>query len=408
MEHVLSSFPFKLKIRYSFPKPCQILVFENRTGAALTRTVLEGMDHMVLDTRFKRYPDQVCRLNLRVIWKMLEFRFSEKVGWVDAYLMAWISVSKARVVLDRSHNLNLSIYSGSFPQTQFFLVQNGSWLLSLDPAIESPRFIQKLTERAKTLRPNLHICCFGQNDIDKITGGSDSPSFQPLPIGSLLGDCYFNDKPVQTVSPVKYKICLCSQAVPARIAKGGALGKRRLQAYELIDEYLVRFCEENGINAVIAPRKKCGDDDWEKEHDFHQKFIASSEKVHVSKETGFDATYELMNQSEIVLSLYSTTGFEAIKWGKKVMFCPFYHGDVFKASSQRFVKDADCWPWWLDNPDYEFFEEMLLSLLEISPENYLTQTQEAAVYLSSYGSEISAHELLRSEILTALENKEVK
>ena len=373
----------------------------------LVDTVLDGLDYEVLDCRFRRYPNQVCLLNWPVLRATLKYRFSKKVGWLDAYLMAWIEISKAKVVLDRSHNLNLAVYAQHFPGTQFFLIQNGSWLLSLNPEIENPRFIQKLAEQAGKLTPNLYICCFGNNDIDKITRGDASPAFQPMPVGSLMGDRYFFGRAKGKNPKAKYDICLCSQAVPARIAKGGALGERRLKAYELLDTFLARFCEENDANAVIAPRKKPGDEDWEEERDFHMKAIGSSKRVLVSEEKGRDATYERMNESDVILSLYSTTGFEAIKWGKKVMFCPFYHDDVFKASSPLYEKDADCWPWWLDEPDYGRFEAMLKELLATSQKKYLEGIKNVAWYLSAYGTGKGAHEALREAIVAeALKNEE--
>ena len=390
-------------VRYAPAKPCRILVFESRTGAALIDTVLAGLDYRILDCRFRRYPDQVCLLNWAVICKMVKYRLSKKVGWLDAYLMAWIAVSKTKIVLDRSHNLNLALYARYFPETHFYLIQNGSWLASLNPEIEKPRFIQRLAERADTLTSNLHICCFGENDIDKIVGTTGSISFQPMPIGSLMGDHYFFESCERMSPPAKYKICLCSQAVPARIAKGGALGERRLRAYELLDEFLVRFCDEHQVSAVIAPRKKPGDEDWAEERNFHLKTIGASTMVRVAEEEGRDATYALMNESEVVLSLYSTTGFEAIKWGKKVMFCPFYHDDVFKASSPRFAKDSDCWPWWLAEPDYEAFASMLKRLIDTSEEDYQSQTRKAASYISGCGMGKGAPEALRDATHEVLE-----
>ena len=397
-DHFRTSLLNKIKVRYASTKPSRILVFESRTGAALVDTVLRDLDFRILDCRFRRYTNQVCLLNGAVICAMLKYRFSKKVGWIDAYLMAWIAVSKAEVVLDRSHNLNLALYARYFPETHFFLIQNGSWLISLNPKIESPRFIQMLSKKASTLTLNLHVCCFGQNDIEKIAGTSDEIKFHPMPIGSLMGDHYFFAKCGQKSPPAKYRICLCSQAVPARIAKGGALGERRLRAYELLDQFLVRFCDEHQVSAVIAPRKKPGDEDWQEERNFHLATIGSSTMVQVAEQQGRDATYELMNESEVVLSLYSTTGFEAIKWGKKVMFCPFYHDDVFKASSPRFVKDSDCWPWWLAEPDYDAFNSMLKRLLDAPDVAYLEKTREAASYLSGYGMPTGAHEALHDAV----------
>jgi len=100
-------------------------------------------------------------------------------------------------------------------------------------------------------------------------------------------------------------------------------------------------------------------------------------------------TYRGMDESEIVVNLFSTASIESFGWGKKTLHCDFTETDKYH--------DYDSMIMFTDN-NYISFKKRLNELRREPYDEYRKRTKDYASYLMNYDPDCPPHIYIRNKI----------
>ena len=109
-----------------------------------------------------------------------------------------------------------------------------------------------------------------------------------------------------------------------------------------------------------------------------------------------------MESSKVVVTHSSTSAFEALGWGQKVLFIA---DGIFQAHYQTGDDNAKLFDegiWLLTDINYESFKNRLDKLLTMSNYEYRKQTAQIADHLMKYDPEISTYKNIQNELIKYL------
>jgi surface carbohydrate biosynthesis protein len=272
--------------------------------------------------------------------------------------------------------------SRNYPGSAFYAVQNG---------MRNWEFQDDSIKRTVSLT---NFICFGQNEIDlaKKCGHSIDNFF---PVGSIKGS-FFRYSLSKIPHEKEFDVCLISQYRNS-IMEGGEYPDFK-QGLEIIEQYLKRFCEKYPVKVCVALNSENRDEIEYFSRVFGGKAILirnSEERIHGC----CFSTYYTMDKSRVVITLLSTAGVEAFGWGEKVLFCNFTGNDVYNIMDEDFFI--------LNEPDYNKFEEKLVTLIRMSDLEYRSLTQTSREYLMNYNPDLQVHEFIKKLISDTISRKTI-
>lgn len=375
-------------LRWGKVRSVDILVLDSGTGGILIDLLSEFGTVGIFESRFLRYEGKTIPISLGILGRVL-FYFFKGLNLYNAYIAACIRSYNPKIVVDRGHSLNLLEVSRRVTGTRFLLIQNGSWLRSTRAEVEADRFVQHLSRMDLKLYDRCHLFCFGEDDVEKVNIRCPGrlKGLITHPIGSLVGGLFQRELPLSPdPSFGHWDICFISQAVPSRLNTVGTLSERRKKAYSLINEFLNRYSRTWKKKVIVCPRLAPSHPQFQEERDFFESFFSKNEYVDILERQDSLDSYRAIQNSGLVLSLYSSMGIESIGFGKKVAIFPFYHDDVFRLFSDVYEEDQTAWKWLSSEPDYGVFEELLQQLEALSDIDYSNQQITSMERLGAYDS----------------------
>ncbi|MCF8176897.1 MAG: hypothetical protein K9J74_00155 [Sulfuritalea sp.] len=402
------------------PTASQVVILDiqdRTTSRYLDEMLLSGLSYNTLDTDVGQ---SKCVLYLSpcvmivAILKFLHLLVIGKSNLIStkrmvrvAYYLACLHYMRPRVVLDFIQTTDIIVLARYCPSVKFFAIMNGHCSETLNFKMDGGSYIQHkyhLVRMNPKNASNVHIFCFGTKDIelfDQVGLGEELTGIRYHACGPLKAGFYLSEKLSGHLPTEEFDVCYCSQVCHDYVVSNSDGNRILMNCNDLLTEYLRRYNDTHGLSIVVAMREGVSGEKTEAEY-FRTRF-GDTKGFSLIPRGDYLSTYGLMSRSRVVLSLTSTTGVDAISWGKKSMYIPFYLSSIYRMSSNRYASDEDMWKWTVSGVSYEEFEKKLDALLAIPQEQYIAEVSNSARALSNYGAELPAHAYIRNMILNACE-----
>lgn len=387
------------------PRKAEVLILDSVNADRLGAALLQGIDFAVLDARYKNEKLKFrVYLSPKIAYFAMRMLMARWSAW-DSYCYAIIRCVSPKVVIDNVHLLYVLPLARKMPNIRFFVILNGFHCDILDKSVVESNYIYALRDkfqRHPQKVSNLHIFCFGKKDSDIFRQrGLDegNTGVQYHDVGSIYGD-YMKSRLCTDKSRHDFDFVFVSQCDHGSIIASEQIHRLLVENTSKAIANLSRYIVEKNQRCLILLR---GEPDIEQsEIAFYQSLFDASAQIEFHRRDSAFSVYEGMHKAPVIVSLYSTIGFEAMSWGKKVLFCLYGFTKVYKISSDRYASDTDMLTWSLESPEYEAFSSRLDELVKMELPDYLNQVAEATSYIISGSSGKPAHVYVREKILAEL------
>ena len=157
---------------------------------------------------------------------------------------------------------------------------------------------------------------------------------------------------------------------------------------------LARYCKKNSASVCVALRTN-----GSVEADSKYYYPIYGDKINLMKYDHFYSSYELVCESEVIVTSLSSIGFEALGYGAKVLFADFEHipdYNSIECAVRRFSEFEEiCY---VDKDDYALFEFKLNRLRAMPNEEYLKIINDVAKYYNNFDPNNPPHKFIRNKI----------
>ena len=127
-------------------------------------------------------------------------------------------------------------------------------------------------------------------------------------------------------------------------------------------EYILRYISLNkNLRIAVAFRPQINDLGKEKEFHFFSKYLSGLNINYIEHDTDSFSTYKTMEASKVIVANISTCAFEAMGWGKRVLFIQPYEFNLELPEDLYYS---------VRSPNYNKTSLLIDELLSISDEQY--------------------------------------
>lgn len=378
-------------ITFRNPSRNDIIVFNEASALPLTAYVLKDLHYTLLCEYPVTHESGKIYITFRILFLMLfslkHLNCNQKLcNLRGIYLLACIKYIKPKVLITTIDNSFAFWWLGIvYKKADFFTIQNGVRPLSHDWIAQNPKHPgSKITIT--------HYFCCGQFEID-LYRSVGHPIKNYYPIGSLSAGIYkfeiFKNKKLEK----KYDICKIGQGTSTFPIKTDFL-KRVFKMIRDVDIMLAKYSKNNqgSICVALGPSGSV-------QSDSSYYYPIYEDRVRLVKYAHFYSTYELICESEVIITSMSSAGFEALGYGKKVLFADFENIPTYNAieySIQRFPEFEEfCY---INKCDYKLFEFKLNRLREMPIEQYSKIIEEVKKYYMNFDPDNPPHKFIRNKI----------
>jgi hypothetical protein len=177
---------------------------------------------------------------------------------------------------------------------------------------------------------------------------------------------------------LKYDICILSQYLHQWEDENlSDERKTQIKIFNLLMDYISRFCLKNPqlkIAIAMRPQEK-GEYGSHLEKNYFLEKIGNINPIFINSDERNGSSYQASLNSEVIITHYSTLGFELIGFKKKVLFFQPYQFEFAPIPSRL--------KWKIMSPSYNDFENQLTSLLNLNIENYEKTIVDDAQYFNN-------------------------
>lgn len=396
-------------ILFSAPKRSDILIFDSVVEDRIKAAILQDLDYTTCDTDYS----SGCPFRLHITPRIICFaivKFFSGLNIWSSYYYGLIRCISPKVLVDNIHYPFLLPLAQCLPDVQFFVILNGFHNDIIDRSIVHSHYHYAIAElfRSKPKKvQNFHIFCFGEKDADIFRQcglNENKTGIFYHAVGSLFAD-FMKYLLRQELNRNDYDIIFVSQCANDSIT--GDLGFHRIMRENTRQVFrnLSRYMKEKNLRVKILLRSKSAGAE-QMEIDFYRSMLDDSAKVDFSGTEALFSVYEGLTRAPIIISLFSTTCFEAMSWGKKALFCLYDFVKIYKISSDRYKADTDMLRWSLVDSGYPEFRDRLDDLIKIDLQRYRSNNQETVDYIISGKNGRPAHVYIRDMITSVLAEME--
>lgn len=399
----------KTKLVFHNPPMADIVIIGGIEEQTIFRAILHEMPFATMNVRLGE--DIRIYLSIGVLIRLIKYIYAGH-GLAASYFIACFHYIKPSAVVDYPHRSFVAKVAKEYSEAEYFSIANGFVVDMLEVGIVHTTYQYEMAKQAVFPLDNLHLFVFGQKDADIFSRdglNKENTGINVHAPGSIIADYY---RSTADAHKNIYDICFVSQVASWSIRDNSEnlRGSRHLtrmlvEQTDVVIKHLSKYLIENGLTCAIQFRSLPADEADEREY-YLSRLDKDAKVTFISRHNCF-SSYATVAASRIILTLFSSLGFEAISWGKRAMFCPLEFKNVYKISSPKFKTDADMWEWIVEQPDYKLFSEKLDDLKNISDNDYISRICEAAQYLVNFEPKgrLGAHDVLRNKIFETLKNK---
>jgi surface carbohydrate biosynthesis protein len=384
------------------PNQSRILVLDSIDDERLGPAVFDGLDYVSCDLR-SRHKSKKFRvyLSLKLFYEAIKKAYmAGSLGY--SYIYATVKCISPKIVVGSVPMPLMLPLAHEFKSITFFTILNGYWFEVLDEEVISSNYVCSLLE-AFNMSPgmklsNFHIFCFGMRDVDIFRQhglGEEITGIKYHAIGSLFSD-YMRSLMVAECYQKSNDLCFISQCDYETITGSERICELLVINTRTVVGNLNRYLLENDMGCVVLLRSHPAYHDVEIE--FYKSIFDAGLRISYHLNDEPFAVYKGIAKYEVIVTLYSSVGYEAMTWGKKVIFCLYGFSKIFRFSPGKYSSNADMLRWYIENPAYSVFKDNLdaiigMSCCEYMPDDCLFD------YIMSVNNEKPAHRLFRDMVL---------
>lgn len=243
----------------------------------------------------------------------------------------------------------------------------------------APARIESSTKIANIHPSRAKFFVYGYSDLNELILKGYKKNLI-YPYGSFYSHAH--SKKIKNKS-IKYDICILSQYLH-HFEKNKITPERKiqLQILNLMMNYVSRYSlnyPQLKIAIAMRPQEK-GQFGSDLEKKYFQKNLKNINPVFINSNELEGSSYKAAFNSKIILTHYSTLGFELLGFKKKVLFFQPYEFKHAPIPSRV--------EWKVTCPEYKVFEDKLNNLLNIEPSLYEESIQEDAKYYNNMESNL--------------------
>lgn len=183
----------------------------------------------------------------------------------------------------------------------------------------------------------------------------------------------------------KFEICYISQWTPLSLINKNNLVDPKIINILKLEKNLKKFLQKYSYSIVFALRSSEKDEEYEY---FNQNFGERGD-IHIRKNY-FD-TYELIENSNVTITGWSTCGYETFADNNKVLFNPYNSKDL-----QLFNNDICT----IEDDNFDVFENKLNNLLNVSNDEFYKKTFKDQNKIIDRSCLQNAHLKIKDKILS--------
>jgi len=385
---------FFKKIKLESPKQSDVLIFDVEGSDLLSRHVLYGIDHGILHTRQEFF---YCGLKV-ITYILLNVNItnlgnSKKIvsEFYKAYILGCLQCIKPKVVLSFIDNEpTFHWISRVYTNATFYAIQNGMRVIN-DSWDYTDSDLEKICVFGGNGRANCvtNFMCFGEKEEAFYRKyGAKIDNYHLL--GSLKGSYYkyaLNRDPPEK----KYTLCLVSENPQTKFEEQQFPHFKKSNT--IMATYLKQFVDETGVSLCIANRTGSTD-----EYEYFQRIFGESATIIIKNNPSAFSTYRAMDESQVIISHFSTAAIEAFGWGKKILLCNYSDNPLYSFTFSDLCTT--------DIADYNIFKEKLKKLINMDREKFLNETFAKRKYFMNYDPDIPATDYVRRIVLEHLTVRE--
>lgn len=235
--------------------------------------------------------------------------------------------------------------------------------------------------------------CFGDSDIELFrTNKVDVKNYTS--IGSFVGGIYWSE--IRKEQKIEFDICYISQFVSrytnsVKDISAKILYEADILAAERLEKNLKKLIDEKKYSLVIALRKE----DCEEEINYYQSIFGDKIAFQEQSQDSF-SSYQAINKSNLVISIYSTIAAEAMGMNKKVLFC--------NGSNNASIGLPAAGICYYEGHVYNEFKKKVDDILFMSDAEYNSLMANNIKYLMNYNDKNLPHTIVRNKILKSINN----
>jgi len=291
------------------------------------------------------------------------------------YLIIYTKIYNPKIVITFIDNYGLfETLSRAFIKIKFYSIQNGNRT--------KRELIPDYGYGSKRMRNAPNFFCFGDYEemmFNKF--GHKAKRF--IPVGSLRHSFYLANN---NNTKIMNDICFVSMWRDVCFSPNSKMIEHEANNMKSVDKYMQQYISATGKSLSIALRLGSN-----KEYNYYRELYGSSAKIVLREET---STYQLMDESELIISSHSTCCAEAFGIGKKVLWV-----DYSKDKRYSFYKEG---LWLLTENTYTAFKDRLNILLNMNQSEYNNKTKKYADFVMKYDINQPTYLKIQNELKNSL------
>jgi len=385
-----------LNFYFQNPAPKQLIVFDDESISELNHIIID-FNYFILKTRIEKVTE--LYMSPSIIFSLIK---NYRGNLWTSYLITIIEIINPKLVLTVIDNSFKFHEVAKFLEKKFIFcaIQNGA---RYDIKRFKRKFLKKIIKEdlsKKFFIPNFF--CFGEFEKDDY-GKNNIEVKNFIKVGSLRFSNFLKDRHTININflnqNIKYDICFISDAFIFDLDKKEGIEGMEFSAAEFY-KYIVRFSMKNKMRFICAfKRINSSGSNLKKELDFYKKYLSSSEHEYLLENSTLKLkkykylSYEMMLQSEVSVSTYSTMLRENLSLGRKILSCNLIPTDVFDFPLEGICSINRC--------NYHDFEERLLRILQMSNKDFLNLVKSNGFdfnYLMEFNKDQLAIEKIKSQL----------
>jgi|688.fasta_scaffold300541_1 surface carbohydrate biosynthesis protein len=385
-----------LTFYFKNPNAHQLVVFDDESISDLNH-IISDFNYFVLKTRAENVTD--VYISPFIILRLIK---NYRGDLWTSYLITIIEIISPKVVLTVIDNSIKFHEVAKFLKKKFIFcaIQNGA---RYDIKRFKHKFFKKVEKEDLTKKfyiPNFF--CFGQYEQDDYNK-NNIEVINFIKVGSLRFSNflkeYVKNKSNFLNQEIKYDICLISDAFIFNLDKTEGIEGMEFSAAEFC-KYIVRFSIKNKMRLICAfKRINRGGTHLKRELDFYKKCLSNDEYKYLLDNSTLRfkkhkyLSYEVMLQSEVVVSTFSTMLRENLSIGRKILSCNLIPTEVYDFPLKGICSINRC--------DYGDFEERLLKIHQMSNNDFLKLVKDDGFdlnYLMEFNKDLLATEKIKSQL----------
>ena len=392
---------FNFKILFKSPKHYKLIIFDD-TGISDLTNVINDFNYFVLKTRIDSVKE--VYISLSIIFNLIK---NYRGNLWSSYLISIIEIIRPKVVLtfiDNSFKFH-EIAKFLSKKIIFCAIQNGA---RYDIKRYKNKFLKQIEKKDLTKKfyiPNFF--CFGQFEKDNyIHNNIKVENF--IKVGSSrfanFLKKYSKNKDSFLSQKIKYDICFISDAFIIGLDKKEGILGMEASAGEFC-RYIVRFAMCNKMRFICAfKRINSSEANFNQELAFYKKYLNNIEFKYLLENSTLKLkknnylSYEVMLESDTVVSTYSTMLRENLSIGRKILSCNLIPTNVFDFPLNGICSINRC--------SYYEFEERLLKIFNMSNYDFLNSIKHNGFdlnYLMEFDKNYSSLDKIKCKLKSYLD-----